>query len=173
MFENLKSRLHTEWEQTSAYQWLQGLPPRDRQIVQGIALAAVLGLVWVLIWQPVTDWRTANDARYRQAVATLHWIERHDGELRAARDARRGNGRGGQGGLMMAQVANSAANSGIQLSRVQPETGGFSVTLQDQEFNAVIGWLNELSTREQVGIRQLSIDAQTSPGLVSARINLN
>ncbi len=173
MLNSLKIRIQNEWQQTSAYQWLHSLSSRDQLIVKGLALAVGLALIWALVWQPVAEWRTSNDARYRQAVATLSWIERHESELRAAREARRDDGRGGQGRLMMAQVANSAANAGLQLSRVQPETGGFSVTLQDQEFNAVLSWLNDLSTREQVGIRQLSIDAQSTPGLVSARINLN
>jgi general secretion pathway protein M len=70
-------------------------------------------------------------------------------------------------------VANSAARAGLQLLRYQPEGGGgVSVVLQNQSFNALIGWLADLEQRDHVAVKQISIDAQSEPGLVNARINL-
>lgn len=74
---------------------------------------------------------------------------------------------------MLTLVANSAARSGVQLLRYQPEgSGGVSVVLQNQPFNTVIQWLSDLEQTDHVGVKQISIDDQTEPGMVNARINL-
>ncbi len=159
--------LYSQWQQTSLNQWLQGLPSRDRLLVQLLALVAALTLAYLLIWQPVADWRAAQHQRYQQNLAFHGWLQQHEAQLRAARRQT------GGGNLSVGMVANSAAGAGIQLNRVQPETGGIAVTLQEQEFNRLLAWLDRLGNQDRLSIRQLSIDAQPTPGMVSARININ
>ena len=165
-------RIETQFRESAAGKWFEGLIPRDRLVVMALAVALVLALAWVLIWQPVHDWSTAAQQRHEEQSALIEWMKMN--ELQA-RDAGRsaGSSRSASGSLLTL-VANSAAEAGIQLNRVQPEGGGgVSVVLQNQPFSEVLRWLGELSTRHQVTIRQVSIDKQPAPGIVNVRVNMS
>ena len=49
---------------------------------------------------------------------------------------------------------------------------GVSVVLQNQSFDALIKWIADLGQDNQVIVKQISIDGQSEPGLVNARITL-
>jgi general secretion pathway protein M len=165
----LSVTLREQWQRSAASQWLNGLPPRDRTIVNVLAIVLAAAFVYSLVWSPVADWRERADMQYREAVAVSDWIAANEARLRTAGQAAPGRA----GNTLLSTVANSAAMAGVQLTRVQPEAqDGVSVVIQDQEFNRVLLWLDELVSREQLAIRQLSIDSHASPGRVSARISL-
>ena len=46
------------------------------------------------------------------------------------------------------------------------------MVLQNQSFDALIRWIAELGQGDHVTVKQISVDAQTEPGLVNARIIL-
>jgi general secretion pathway protein M len=168
--EHLGSTLRDQWKGSAAHQWLEGLAPRDRTIVHVLGLVIAALLVYGAIWKPVADWRDRADQRFRQAAAVHEWIIVNQARLESAG---RGGGSRAGGSLVPSAVANSAAAAGIQVTRVQPEgSDGVSVVIQDQDFNQVLMWLDQLTTREQFTIRQLSIDSQANPGRVSVRISL-
>jgi general secretion pathway protein M len=158
------------WQQSVAHRWLQALSPRDRSIVNALAIVLAAVLVYVAVWQPIANWRAQADADYRQALAIKEWIIANEARLAAAGPTTGGR----QSGTLLTTIANSAAASGIQLAHVQREgEEGVSVVVQDQEFNRVLQWLDLLTTREQLTIRQLSIDGQPNPGRVTARISIS
>jgi general secretion pathway protein M len=78
-----------------------------------------------------------------------------------------------ESGSLLTVVANSAAHAGLLLLRYHPEgSGGVSVVLQNQSFDSLITWIAELEQDDHVTVKQISVDAQTEPGLVNARIIL-
>jgi general secretion pathway protein M len=168
MGDGAGSTIREQWRRSSVHQWLKGLAPRDRLVVNLVSILVMLALTYTFIWQPVANWRASADTRHVQAVEVHEWIAANQLRLQAA--GRAGGER--QGGSLLSLVANSAASSGIQLTRVQPEgQDGVSIVIQEQEFNQVLRWLDQLTNREQLTIRQLSIDGQASPGRISARIS--
>jgi general secretion pathway protein M len=164
-------QIMTELRESAAGRWFDGLAQRDRQIVAGLALALALAIGFTFIWLPIHDWSAAAQERQQSETSLLEWMKANES---AAREAGRSGGStsgAGQGSLLTL-VANSAAEAGIQLTRVQPEASGVSVMLQNQPFSEVLRWLSRMVDQQQVTIRQVSIDRQSAPGLVNARVTL-
>lgn len=165
-------RLVEGFRESPAGRWLDALAPRDRQIVVALAIVLSIAIIFTFVWQPIRDWSVAAQERQQQQVALLDWMRANEAAARAAGAS--GGGRQsttGQGSLLTL-VANSAAEAGIQLTRVQPEATGVSVMLQNQPFSEVLRWLGKMVEQHHVTIRQVSIDRQTSPGIVNARVTL-
>ena len=165
-FEQLKSEL----DRSAAGRWYAGLGERDRLAVAALLAFLVVVLIYLALWTPISSFAEAADRRYTDTEALLGWMKLTEQEARASSSTAPGPR---SGGSLLTLVANSASEAGVQLTRFQPEgSGGVSVVLQNQDFNAVIRWLEHLTVREQVVVRQLSIDGQEKPGLINARINL-
>jgi general secretion pathway protein M len=164
-------RLQGAFEASPAGRWFASLEPRDRSIVAALAGGVALAVIYLGIWSPVAEWSARVDARYQRQLAVLDWMRSQEQAARLA--GQRGDNAANSSGSLLTLVANSAANAGVQLVRYQPEgSGGISVVLQAQPFNALVQWLAELEQRDQVHVKQISIDAQAQSGLVNARINL-
>ena len=155
------------WAQSTAGDYYRGLGERDRRIVQGLAILLAAMLFWALIWRPIHNWREDSAARYADSVQLLQWL--HDNEAQARQSSSRGAG-GGAGDSSLAVVGNVARELGITLTRFQPEgDSGVSVVLQEEEFDKVLRFVDQLESRHGMTVRQFSFDRQ-SPGHVTARI---
>ena len=163
-------RIDTAVRTSAAGRWFASLERNERVMVT--LLLAFLGvtLLYLAMWRPLSEWSDRADAAYQHQIALLDWMHLHESEARAA--GQRSDATP-ESGSLLTLVANSAARAGIQLLRYQPEaSGGVSVVLQNQPFNALISWIAELAQDDHVTVKQISIDAQNESGLVNARINL-
>jgi general secretion pathway protein M len=164
------TRIDNAFRASAAGRWYGALEANERTLVAGVAAFLGLAILYFAIWSPVADWSHRADARYQRQTAVLEWMQQKEKEARAAGQRSEGTP---ESGSLLTVVANSAARSGVQLLRYQPEgSGGVSVVLQNQPFNTVIAWLSDLEQRDHVAVKQISIDDQTEPGMVNARINL-
>lgn len=166
------AQLLDRWKQTPAAHWLDALEARDRAIVLGLVTALITALLFLGIWSPLQGWSSNEHARYERQLALREYLRVNEAAARAAGRKEEGPGEG-DGGSLLTLVANTAAASGIQLTRYQPDAGGgVSVVLQGQDFNAILGWLTAMEQQRQVRVRQMAVDAFGEPGRVNARINL-
>jgi len=163
------NRLDTAFRGSSAGRWFSGLQPNERTMVTALAALLVLTVLYTGVWSPLNEWSNRADALYQRQLAVLDWMRLHENEAKAA--GQRPNATH-EGGSLPTVVANSAARAGLQLLRYQPEAGGISVVLQNQSFDAVIAWIADLEQTDHVSVKQISVDAQTEPGMVNARITL-
>jgi general secretion pathway protein M len=164
------ARIDNAFRASAAGRWYGGLEANERSLMAGLAGFLVLVILYLGIWSPLADWSRRADAQYQHQMAVLEWMHQKEKEARAAGQRNEGTP---ETGSLLTVVANSAARSGVQLLRYQPEgSGGVSVVLQNQPFNTVIAWLSDLEQRDHVAVKQISIDDQTEPGMVNARINL-
>jgi len=79
------------------------------------------------------------------------------------------------GGAILATLEQSAAAHGLKqaLTRMEPDgSTGARLSFEGVPFNALVSWLSELQTHNGVRIENVSIDAQTSAGMVNARLQL-
>ena len=163
--------LHQQWQASSLARTYAALTERDRLAVLG--LAAFLGLVvlYLGIWAPAHDWNVAADARYQRQFGVLQWMRANEENARAAARSSAA-AQGGGNSSMLTRVSSSANRAGVKLTRFQPEGGGgVAIVIQNQPFNAVLRWLDELA-RDRIQVRQLSLDRQGQSGLVNGRIKL-
>jgi len=164
------SRVETAFHASAAGRWFAALEANERTMVTGLVAFLAVVILYVGVWRPLDEWSSNADAQYRRQLAVVDWMKLHEKEAREK--GQRADG-ARESGSLLTTVANSAAHAGIQLLRYQPEgSGGVSVVLQNQPFNALIAWIARLEQESHVSVKQISIDSQNESGLVNARIIL-
>jgi general secretion pathway protein M len=163
-------RIDNAFRASVAGRWFATLQPNERTMVTALAGFLVVTVLYLAVWRPITEWSHRADASYQRQLAVLDWMRLHESDARAAGQR---SDSSHESGSLLTVVANSAAQAGLQLLRYQPEgSGGVSVVLQNQSFNSLIAWIAALERDDHVNVKQISIDAQDTPGLVNARITL-
>ncbi len=164
MFEQLVSQFHN----STIGRWYGGREPVERRVIAGLALATVFVVLWLGIWQPVTDWRDVEANRYQNAQRLIDWLQANEARARAA--ARQGSP-AATGRSLIPIITRTADAQGLQLNRLQPETNGVvSVVLQAQPFNDVVAWVARLDENNGVTVLRASVDSQGMPGYVNAQV---
>lgn len=149
--------------------WYRSKDPRDQRVIQCLLTATLLTAVWLGVWKPVSDWRVVQRNRLDNASATLEWMQVNENRAREAAAAQE-SALGDRALLPM--ITRSAAASGLALTRLQPEAdNAVSLTLQNQAFDAVVRWLNQLEQNNGIVVSRVAFDA-AGPGLVNAQLRL-
>jgi general secretion pathway protein M len=161
--------LATRFRASGVGRWYYGRESNERMIIAGVAVLVVVSLAWVLVWQPVAEWRALEQNRFQNAQRLFDTIKANEVQLRRANtpanNARRS----------LIPIINKAANAHeLKLNRLQPESNGvISVLLQQQSFNQIIQWVAQLEENNDVTVEQANFDSQDAPGYVNANIRLN
>ncbi len=147
------------------------LEPRDRFAAKSLAifLACVIGYFGV--WEPMETF--ADDARVDRDRSRdlLAWMM--STRSQAAQSGSTVKRQGPSGQTLLTRVSRTAQQHQIKPNRLQPEgEGNVSVWFDAVAFDSLIGWLQELESREGISVQQISLDRQDGPGLVNARIVL-
>jgi len=166
MLDNLKTQL----SQSAPIRWYEGREPGEKPIIVALTALVVISLLWLMIWKPLSEWRTFSENRYVNAQSVWDWMQANEADARQT--AR--SGAGGATTRSLLPVITRAANShGLRLNRLQPEAdGAVSVVLQAQSFNAMLKWLDELEQQHKVSVQRVSLDAEGKPGLINAQLRL-
>ncbi len=153
--------------------WWASLASRERVIlIAGMLVLAVL-LIWLAIVEPLADGRNSLRKEVAGLSADHDWMQQVAPEVRRRASLRAGAGAIGAGnGSVLTLVEVSANASGMRsaMTRVQPEGQGARLWFDSVSFDALVSWLAELETRQNLRISQLAVDAGSAPGLVSARV---
>lgn len=166
MLDNLLNR----WHSTSAYRNYAMRDPNERMIILAVVLLIGAVLIWTLLWQPVSDWSAQSQENHQREQTLNDWLVANESRARASAGDETAPRTAAEGLLTI--VSRTAEQSGLKLTRFQPESNGVSVVLQKQAFNDVLRWLNLLENDEQVLVVQASVDADTLSGRVNARFSL-
>jgi len=164
-------RLSQQVQGTAAWRWYASREPHERPVIAGVGLLVVAAFFWIAIWKPISDWRSIEANRYQNAQSTWEWMQANESTARSR--ASQAGGTASQERSLMPLVTREANTLGIRLNRLQPESdGAVSVVVQAQPFNALIQWLDRLSTAHNISVQRISVDAEGNPGLVNAQIRL-
>ena len=168
---NLPANLTQQVQGTSAWRWYMAREPHERPVIAGVACTVLAALVWIAIWQPISDWRLLETSRYQNAISTWEWMQSNETNARAR--ARQASATPGNERSLLPLVTREANSQGIRLNRLQPEAdGAVSVVVQAQSFNAVLEWLDRLQKSHNIDVQRISVDAEGKPGLINAQIRL-
>jgi general secretion pathway protein M len=146
------------------------------QLTLGLgAMALLLILGYVLLWEPLAqsrdDWRTRvvsseSDLAWMRAAAPRVQANRGTDVPAGMRDNR----------SLLARVDASAREAGLGdvLLRVEPVSSGqVRVQFERAGFDALVRWLEDLSTRYGTRVTELSATRSEGVGLVDARLSLD
>jgi general secretion pathway protein M len=153
-------------------QWLDGLAPRERNLVYAAAALLGIAVVYFAVVLPVTSAARHREARIVQKTSDLAWMQQVAPQVVAAAAA--GGGVASDESLVVL-VDRTARESGIGSSiRDQTPAGqnGLQLRLEGAPFDLLMAWLANLQQQHGVRVDGAIIGAANAPGLVNANLTL-
>ena len=153
-------------------QWLDGLAPRERNLVYVAAALLGIAVVYFAVVLPVTSAARHREARIVQKTSDLAWMRQVAPQVMAAAAA--GGGMASDESLVVL-VDRTARESGIGSSiRDQTPAGqnGLQLRLEGAPFDLLMAWLANLQQQHGVRVDGAIIGAANAPGLVNANLTL-
>lgn len=153
-------------------QWLDGLAPRERNLVYLAAALLGIAILYFAIVLPVTSAARQRTARIEQKTSDLAWMRQVAPQVMAAAAA--GGGMASNESLVVL-VDRTAREAGIGSAiRDQSPAGetGLQLRLEGASFDVLVAWLASLQQQHGVGVDSATIGATSAPGLVNASLTL-
>lgn len=152
-----------------------GLAPRERLMVSVGGGAAVLALIFLLVWLPLASHTARLEQGVAEQQALKQWMQGAAAEARQLRGAAGTISAADPGRSLLAVVDETAkqAKLGPAVKRIQPEGQDLvRVNLEQAPFDDVVTWLAGLQQSQGVSVVDAALDRQSASGLVNARITL-
>jgi general secretion pathway protein M len=152
--------------------WWMSLATRERRLVGGGAVLVTLALLWLVAFEPAHDGRRKLQAELPQLRGQLAQMEG------LAAEARKLAGQASQSTdtpqQLRAQLEQSVEAAGLKGSMSQLTVAGELIDLRFKGvgFAAWIGWLEGALRETRLRMVDASVERETAPGTVSARLTL-
>ena len=154
-------------------QWLDGLAPRERNLVYAAAGLLAVALVYLIVVLPVTTAAKHRAARIEQKSADLAWMRQVAPQVAAA-NAAGDTAAGGESLVVLIDRTGREAGLGTAI-RDQSPSGehALRLRLEAAQFDVLVVWLTNLQQQYGVRVEAATIDAAGAPGLVNASLTLS
>ena len=154
-------------------QWLEGLAPRERNLVYAAAGLIAVALVYLIVVLPVTTAAKHRAARIEQKSADLAWMRQVAPQVAAA-NAAGDTAAGGESLVVLIDRTGREAGLGTAI-RDQSPSGehALRLRLEAAQFDVLVVWLTNLQQQYGVRVEAATIDAAGAPGLVNASLTLS
>lgn len=163
--------MNTEWIQRGVALW-RGLQPRERLIVGGGGAALGVLFFYLLLWAPLHRDLARLRTDVPKAAEQLVWMRAQAGrvnQLRAAAPTQLKSG----GLLGFVEQSATAFNVKQNIKRIEPEgSNAVRLVVDGVSFNSLVSWLANLHKQGGVRVDNASFEAQSTPGIVNARLLL-
>ena len=154
--------------------WLAGLEPRERAIVYVAAALLAVILIYSIFIQPLYSTYDKLVSSVDQQRETVQWMQQNATTVRQLKGAN--PAAGGLGGRSLLSVTDAAARKaklGPALKRVEPEgSDAVRVWLDAAAFDAVVGWLEVMSSRYGADVDTITLERAEAAGRVNVRLTL-
>lgn len=151
----------------------QGRAPRERRMLVRGAVVLLLIALYLFAWEPLRDARNGLRQRVASANADLVWMRAIAPQVAASAPTQDDGVRDTRS--LLARVDASARESGLggALLRVEPVAQGqVRVQFENVGFDALMRWVETLSTRHGTRIGELSVQRAAGVGRVDVRLSL-
>ncbi|WP_297527167.1 type II secretion system protein GspM [Thiohalobacter sp.] len=155
--------------------WWQGLAPRERLLVGGGGLLALILLGWALLWSPFSQRLAELDSSVSEQRVTYEAMREDAGRIRQlqAGGGARSAGLGGRSLLAVVDQSVRAGRLAPALRHLEPEgRDRVRLRLEGAAFDELVLWLDQLQTRHGIRAEAVDIEAAEAPGRVDARLTL-
>lgn len=147
-----------------------------QQLVLGAAGLVLLGaLLFLWVWEPLTESRDLERERVAAQRALLDWLEVVEPAASALRQgSTRPRDLGGRSLLGLADQTARAAGLAGSLTRIEPVgENQVRVWLDEADFTATMRWLETVSINHPVRTAQLEVERGRAAGMVNVRVTLS
>lgn len=149
--------------------WYELLAPKDRRAIQMLAVALLIFMSYLLVWEPFSGWAQNRKHDYAHQQEIHDWFVKN--KARALELQK--NKKPGAGQRELSSVVSATARqAGLVLSRVQPDRKGMSVWVEDTAYQKLLKWLVLLDTRYEVQVQQIRLDKLKEEGRIKGYIHL-
>jgi general secretion pathway protein M len=152
-------------------QWLDGLAPRERNLVYAAGALLAAAIVYLVVVMPVTTAARHRATRIEQKSADLAWMRQVAPQVAAAM----ASGGAANNESLVVLVDRTGREAGLGGSiRDQSPSGehGLRLRLESAQFDVLVVWLTNLQQQYGVRVEAATIDAAGAPGLVNASLTL-
>ncbi len=143
----------------------------ERMVVNGLGVLIGAVLVLLLIVMPAQRSVTAAEMKLAGKQNLLQWMKDNE---HLARQANSSSGSSRTSNQPLQTIVTSTAPSmGVTVKRFEPESDDkLRVWLEKVPFDKTVRWMNQLESRYGIQIANVSVDAERTEGLVTAKIVL-
>ncbi|MCE2573548.1 type II secretion system protein GspM [Motilimonas eburnea] len=146
--------------------WWEGLASRERNLAILSAVVLVVGALYWGVYQPLSQALEQEQTRLKSHQQTLIWMKSKGQDIVNYQAQQRS----GSGNVNLNQlIGNSARQSGITISRIQPKGNELEVWIDNIEFNKLLAWLKQLQERHGVVTLNTDLAVGDAPGTVKVR----
>lgn len=146
-------------------EWYQGLAKREQQLTLAASIVIVIGLIFQLVISPINKYAEKAERNLTKKQDLLVLVKESSAKLKQLK----ASGQTVTRGSLNQIVPNSARNAGITISGTRPQGEELQVQLEQIEFNKLLNWLEQLSTKNGLRITAIDINAGDDPGTVNVR----
>lgn len=143
--------------------WWDQRTPRERVLLAALLAVLVCWLGFVLVARPLLDARAealASIARSEMAMARLAAAPAPAPPVASSAQ------------LVPSILTETATEFGMTIRRIEPETDGAQLTIDDAAFDDVLRWIEALEARHGLRVVALKMDRRPAPGVVSASLTV-
>lgn len=152
-------------------QQLDQLNDRERKMVYAALVALAVYLPYQLIWSPLMNAVEEKRERVARQQGDLIWMQSKLGDIKSL--SRMSQRSGGSQQSAYGLVERTARQKFKNDLRVQQEgKSGIRVQIGNTSFDELMIWLDQLSSQNQVFVRDFKVDDEKEPGRVKASILL-
>jgi len=153
--------------------WFMGLEANERRIMIGGGGLLLVMLLYVGIWEPITNKMDALRVSTAEQQSLLAWMRGAAQKVKQLRGHAGRPVRPASGGSLLSLVDSTAKSGrlGGALKRVQPDGDAkVRVWLEAANFDDLVRWLTTLETRHGVHVESSVFQALDTPGRVDGRL---
>jgi general secretion pathway protein M len=153
-------------------QYLQRLNPRERYILIGGAVLAIV-IIILGITMPLQSRVNAAQARVQQKRNDLVWLRMMSPQLMSLQTARPAATLRESLAALVDRTAREGGFSKNLAGTAASGDGGLNVRLDKMPFDAMISWLSQLHERYGVTVDTATVDVSGEPGTITATLVLH
>ncbi len=156
--------------------WWQGLQARERHLLLMMLLVLVIFLVWLWVWRPIALKQVVTASALETAQSDLVWMKTAQSALSTtpATSVMARAQRGNQSMLALVESSARTANLADAFRRGEPDgSTRVRIWMDQANFDAMVQWLQDLSTEYGIVALEADVSQLDLPGLVDARLLLS
>lgn len=165
-------KLKTAITQSSVIQQLQtqyeDIPHRNRILLFSLSGVTIAVMFFMLIYLPLMQWSDKKMDYYDQQVSIFSWLTKNiqtakDQENRAKNETALRD--------MPAVVSQTAKQTGISISRIQPTKKGVDIWVDDAAYQKILSWLVVLENQHYIIVQRIKLEQLKEEGRVKTSIS--
>ena len=152
--------------------WFMHLSSRDRAIVVGVGMLALLVFGWLAIWRPVTGYHADEKQNYIRASGDYDFVRQSLANMPVQKNTAAEQA-GDQGGSLRQTAGQAARSMGLVITRLQPgEEDSLTMWLDSADGGLLYQWLALIGQRYDIRVKNISVSKNEGQGTVRVQVTL-